>query len=64
MTDETLYIVNINPDGLDVLHKQHGDERCNRDDMRDRQVIDPDTADALYRMEEARRCQVCWPEGD
>lgn len=49
---------------LAVIHARHGDERCNRDDMRGKQVVDPATADALLTMGEARRCEWCYPKED
>lgn len=49
---------------LAVIHSRHGDERCNRDDMRGKQVVDAATADALLAMGEARHCERCYPKED
>lgn len=62
MTDEPRYLVTLIPDGLDVLHRNPGDS-CELDADYGCQSIDPDTADALQSMGEARQCQHCWPEG-
>ncbi len=59
MSTEDRYVVNVNADGLDVLHRNPREE-CNTDQVDGRQTIDPDTADALEQMGEARRCQHCW----
>lgn len=58
MTD-AYFVLNRN-DGEDTIHRESGDERCNRDDMRGRQTIDAETADALLVNGTARRCQHCW----
>lgn len=58
------FLINFSEDSeLAVLHLEHGDERCNRDDMRGRQLIDPATADALLTSGEATWCQYCDPTG-
>lgn len=63
MTDELL--INYPEDSeLAVIHTRHGNESCNRDDMKGRQTVDPATADALLSMGEARRCGHCYPQED
>lgn len=46
-------------DGQAVIHARHGDERCNRDDMKGRQLVDAETADALLTNGDARYCELC-----
>lgn len=60
MTEPLIFLLNT-PEGDEqaVLHTLHGDERCNRDDMKGRQKIDAETADALVSLGEARRCEHC-----
>lgn len=53
-------IINYPEDAeLSVIHTRTGDERCNRDDMKNRQLIDAETADALVQLGDARRCEIC-----
>lgn len=61
--DEDVWVLNRNEDGRDVLHRNPG-ERCNTDDAKGRQTVDPDTADALLAMGEAERCGHCYGEGE
>ena len=57
---DNIYILNVNPGGLDIIHARSGlTERCNTDQVKGRQTIDPDTADALLNLGEARRCEHC-----
>ena len=52
------WVVNTNPNGLDIVHRNPREE-CNLDDARGRDVIDAETADALLSIGEARRCEHC-----
>lgn len=63
MTSEDRFVLNANEDDLDVLHRNPREE-CNTDDATGRQIVDPDTADALLAMGEAAKCQHCYTEGD
>jgi len=60
---EPYYVLNVNPDGDDVLHRDPG-ERCNTqaDEMKGRQVIDAHTADAMLSKNQAHACRHCWPD--
>lgn len=56
-------LINLPEDAeIAVIHRLEGSERCNRDDMKGRQKIDPLTADALLARGEANRCRHCYPE--
>lgn len=48
-------------EGMDVAHPNPG-EQCNTDDARGKRYVDPDTADALIAMGEARWCALCGPK--
>ncbi len=60
---EPYFVLNVNPDGTDVLHRNPR-ESCNTqaDEMPGREVIDAETADALLTMDSARRCGHCFEE--
>lgn len=60
MTVEPRFVLNRN-EGQDVIHLNPG-ERCNTDDSKGREVIDPDTAEALLNHGDAVRCLHCYPE--
>ena len=64
MSDADHLLVNYPEEAgqLAVIHTRHGDERCNRDDMRGKQIVDPTTVDALLSMGEARYCELCYPK--
>jgi hypothetical protein len=55
---ENMYSLSVKDDGLDLIHLRVGEQRC-PDDEAPRHLIDPDTADALLSMGEARRCERC-----
>ena len=61
MSDPYL-VLNRNPDSPDVIHHNPG-ESCNLDDAKDRETIDPDTAEALLNDGTAIRCRHCNLEG-
>lgn len=63
MTESAEVLINY-PEAseLAVIHKRHGDERCNRDDMKNRAVVDVTTAAALIDTGEARYCEICHPD--
>ena len=56
----TRYLVN-KTDGIDTLHREHGDERCNRDDMVGREFVDENTAVHLKAGGLVRICKHCRP---
>ena len=58
MSDADVVILNVNPDGIDVLHPDPG-EQCNTDDAEGRQRVDARTAAALLARGEARLCEHC-----
>ena len=58
---EPRYVLNVNPDEQDVVHRDPG-ESCNQDDAKGRLNIDALTADALLSNGEARACQHCMKE--
>ena len=57
-------VLNRNPNSPDVIHHNPG-EQCNTqaDEMKGREVIDPDTAEALLNDGSAIRCRHCNLEG-
>ena len=48
-------------DGIDTLHTEHGPERCNRDDIEGRGLIDEDEARQLKAGGLVRICKHCRP---
>jgi hypothetical protein len=58
---ENMYILSIR-DGLDLIHLRVGEQRC-PDDEAPRHLIDPDTAQALVGMKQARWCERCGDAG-
>lgn len=61
MTDDRYTLNRSN----DVLHRYPSFEKCNADDMSDRERIDTKTADSLLATDQARWCEHCRPdEGD
>lgn len=63
-TNERVLLNQPEDSEIAVLHKEHGDERCNRDDMKGRQLIDAETADALRTLGDAIDCDYCFPKED
>lgn len=59
---DSYFVLNRN-EGIDTLHRNPREE-CNCDDVEGRQTVDPDTADALLKLGEARRCQHCYSQED
>ena len=58
------FILNENPEGIDILHRSKGlTEQCNSDDVVDRQKVDAKTAAALIASGQARPCQHCIDTG-
>lgn len=53
-----LFILNVNPDGSDVVHRNPREE-CNTDDAKGRERIDQATAEALIDHGAAVRCGHC-----
>lgn len=60
---EPYYVVNRNPDGADVLHRDPR-EACNTEasEMKGRQTIDATTGAALETSGDIRLCLHCYPE--
>ena len=56
------YVLNRNPDGDDVLHRNAG-EQCNLDDSEGRQKVDAETAEALLLRGDALLCGHCRSDG-
>ena len=59
--DDGEYVLNRNPQGIDVLHARAG-EKCNLDDSQGRTKVDPETGEALVRIGSARWCAHCGPK--
>ena len=59
----TQYVLNVN-DGIDTLHRYHGDERCNRDDMEDHEEVDEATFESMKAGGYVRLCKHCIKEPD
>lgn len=61
MTDQPYYVLNVNPDGEDVLHRDPR-EVCNTqaDEMPGREVIDQATAEVLQADGAVRLCRHCY----
>ncbi len=57
--DEPRFVLNRNRGDIDTLHRNPREE-CNADDVRGRQNVDSETADALLEMGEAKRCLHCY----
>jgi hypothetical protein len=55
---ENIYSLSVKDDGLDLIHLRVGEQRC-PDDEAPRHLIDPDTAQALVGMKQARYCERC-----
>lgn len=65
MTEQPTFIVNVNPDSLDVVHDPaRFSEECNVDDAKGRQRVDAKTAAALISSGEARLCAHCGRVGE
>ena len=58
MTDQPYYVLNTDPNGPEVLHRNPR-EICNSDDMEGREVLDASTAEALMAGGTVRRCKHC-----
>lgn len=63
MTDERHFILNENPDDIDVIHDPRTfSEQCNTDQVEGRQRVDVATAARLIAMGDARVCEHCGGE--
>ena len=59
MSDQPYYVINRNPKGGDVLHRNPREE-CNQDDADGRQKVDPSTGKALEKSGHIRLCGHCY----
>ena len=64
MPPDPVFVLNFNPDGADVIHRNPR-EVCNTDDAVGRQNVDATTAAAMIASGHARACEHCiGPEED
>ena len=61
MPADDLFVLNVNPDGEDTIHRNPREE-CNTDDAVGRQTVDAKTAAAMIASGHARTCQHCMPQ--
>lgn len=62
MPADPVFVVNVNPDDVDVVHRNPREE-CNTDDAAGRQTVDARTAAAMIASGHARTCQHCIEPG-